>query len=367
MGSFDANSFQPLALSYLGGADENWLTGLAIDRSGSPLVVGFADHRIVGREPFPRTEFATAPLTRFRTGAVMTISRMSPDLDRLIDSTWLAGSGMAMARAVGLDGTDRVIVTGSTSSPDFPGTRDWTTDCGPRGNEELGVGLRLSRSLSHVEGVALFGEVLAPSLIDFDTRAVCLFNSGSFSFRRGIATGLLVTLIGGPFSELDTLDVRGVQAPILYRSESQVNFVLPREAGTGSNLALALSGKIVRRMDISGTKPTWMYNLLEIGPSAGFQISSINARRPDGTLNERANRFLPGEEIRAYATAIDLNLPLKLLVSYDRTEFGAFKASYVPGSFDSVVEFRFENRGAFGLIIVNGGVDSSSGFLWLDQ
>ena len=194
-----------------------------------------------------------------------------------------------------------------------------------------------------------------------------LFNSGSFSFRREIATGQLVTLIGKPFSESDTLDERGVQSLILYRSEPQINFVLPREAGMGSDLALVLSGKIVRRMDISGTKPTWMYNLLEIGPSAGFLISSINARRPDGTLNERANRFLPGEEIRAYATGIDLNLPLKLLVSNDRSEFGAFKASYVPGSFDSVVEFRFENRGAFGLIIVNGGVDSSSGFLWLDQ
>ena len=110
-----------------------------------------------------------------------------------------------------------------------------------------------------------------------------LFNSGSFSFRREIATGQLVTLIGKPFSESDTLDERGVQSPILYRSEPQINFVLPREAGTGSDLALVLSGKIVRRMDISGTKPTWMYNLLEIGPSAGFLISSINARRPDGT------------------------------------------------------------------------------------
>ena len=367
VGSFDANSFEQLALSYLGGADENWLTGLAIDRSGNPLVVGRAEPRLFDREPFPRTETAAAPFPRTLRGEVMTISRMSPELDRLIDSTWLVGSLSARAVGVELDESDRVIVTGSTVSPDFPGTRDWTTVCGPLGTSRFGFGLRLDRSLSQVEGVVLLGEVLAPRLIDFGTRAICVLNSGSFSSSREIATGQLVTLIGGPFRESDTLEVRGVQAPVLYRSESQINFVVPRGAGTGSDLALTLSGRIVRRMDISGTRPTWIYNLLEIAPSAGFLRSSINARRPDGTLNERANRFVPGEEIRAYATGIDLNQSLSLLDFNDRNEFGAVTASYVPGSFDSVVEFRFENRGVPALIIVNGRVESSAGSLWVVQ
>ena len=77
--------------------------------------------------------------------------------------------------------------------------------------------------------------------------------------------------------------------------------------------------------------------------------------------------FLQGEEVRAYATGIDLNRPLRLLADYTRREFSGFTASYVPGSFDSVEELRFENRGLTELTIVNGGVESSAGFILVGQ
>ena len=331
LGSFDANSFQPLALSYLGGADENWLTGLAIDRSGSPLVVGFADHRIVGREPFPRTEGAVVPLPRDRTGRVMTISRLSPNLEQLVDSTWLAGSDEGIALAVEVNEFGRVLVTGSTNSPNFPATRGTESVCGPRrppGNSAWwSVGARLSPSFSEVEQVVHFGETLVPGLVAFDTRAACVFNSGSFQMSREMATGQEATLVGGPFLDEDTLHLRGVEAKILYRSPTQINFVLPREAGTGENLALELSGRVVQRLDVKAARPTWIWNVREDGTLPNRGNFLINARRADGTLNADDNGFRPGEEVRAYATGIDLAQPLRLFNSFYDKEILEFTAS----------------------------------------
>ena len=151
--------------------DENFLTGLAIDRSGSPVLAGTAKRRELSEELYPRTEASVAPLSRGRVSSLMTLSRLSPDLDRLIDSTWLAGSDEARSVEVELDEMNRVIVTGSTNSPDFPATQGWTSVCGPRRSEEWSVGVRWSPSFSQVERVAHFGEVFAPGVIDFDTRA----------------------------------------------------------------------------------------------------------------------------------------------------------------------------------------------------
>ena len=304
----------------------------------------------------------------------MTITRLSPDLDQVIDSTWLAGSDEATPLSLAIDEPGRILIYGKTTSPNFPATTGWTRVCGPRGGLNTtfrGFGLRLSRSFDRVEGSTLFGDALAPELIEFDSRANCIFNGGSYNFSREVAAGQIVTMIGGPFREDDRLTLNGVGTPILYRSETQINFVIPREAGTGNDMALELNGQLARRLDIRAAKPVWIWNILDDGTLSYRGNFQINARRADGTLNSDANGFNREEEVLAYATGIDLGKPLQLFRSFYDKELPSFTASYVPGTFDSVVEFRFQTRELNGglnvLGIVNDGAYSGSnpGFIWV--
>ena len=302
VGRFNARTFELEALTYLGGADENFLNALAIDREGKPVVAGIARQRNADREPYPRTEAAVAPSARERTGQVMTITRLSPDLDQVIDSTWLAGSDEATALSLAIDEPGRILIYGRTTSPNFPATTGWTRVCGPRGGLNTtfrGFGLRLSRSFDRVEGSTLFGDALAPELIEFDSRANCIFNGGSYNFSREVAAGQIVTMIGGPFREDDRLTLNGVGTPILYRSETQINFVIPREAGAGNDMALELNGQLASRLDIRAAKPVWIWNILDDGTLSyrgNFQIHTglaalISKRRASWPLSSSAMSF----------------------------------------------------------------------------
>ena len=231
--------------------------------------------------------------------------------------------------------------------------------------------MRLSAAFDRVEGTTQYGEALAPELIDFDTRANCIFNGGSYGFSREVATGQIVTMIGGPFREEDQLTLNGVSAPVLYRSETQINFVIPRVAGTGNDLALELSGQLARRLDVREAKPAWIWNVLDDGTLSNRGNFQINARRADGSLNSDRNGIVPGEEVLAYATGIDLGKPLQLFRSFYDKQLANFQAEYVPGTFESVVQFRFRtadfNGGINVMGILNGGSYSGSnpGFIWL--
>ncbi len=371
---FHAGTFDLEALTYLGGADENYLYALALDRQGNVLVAGAARQRQVDREPYPRTSGAVSAASRPSTGLVMTVSRLSPDLDRILESTWLAGSDEASAQAVDTDESGRIIILGATTSPNFPATAGWTRVCGPRRVRSVNswsFGLRLSPAFDRVDGSTQFGDAVAPNRIDFETRANCVFNGGSYDFGRELASGQIVTMIGGPFFEEDTVTLNGVPAPVLYRDEHQINFVIPREAGTGNLLPLELSGRLARTFDVIPARPTWIWHIFEEGALRSRGNFQINARRADASLNSDDNGFSTDEEIRAYATGVDLGKPLQLFRSFYDREIPDFTASYVPGTFDSVVEFRFRNRGLNGgvnvLGIVNDGVYSGSnpGYIWV--
>lgn len=115
----------------------------------------------------------------------------------------------------------------------------------------------------------------------------------------------------------------------------------------------------------------WIWNILKDGTLSTRGNFQINARRADGTLNSDGNGFRPEEEVLAYATGVDLGKPLQLFRNFYDKEIPDFTANYVPGTFDSVVEFRFRNRDLNGgvnvLGIVNDGVYSGSnpGFIWV--
>ncbi len=362
------------ALSYLGGTAENSLTGLAFSRSGDVVAVGHTTRGGTLAEPYPVSGGALHPPLETVRRVRMTITRLSAHLNEILDSTWLTGSEQAFGSDVAIDDDDRVIVGGTSSSPDFPAVGAWNRVCGPGRGLNVpfwGVAVRLTPRLDRVENVVQTGTQTALPLLDLDTRATCLMNAASFELGREAAGGQIMTLIGGPFTDADTLTLAGVPAPILYRDENQINFVLPRTQESKPYAQLQLQEKTLRTLDLALTRPRWKLITGRDGQLGTRGASLIDSRRADGSQASDNNGFAFDEEIRAYATGIDLARPLRLFAEDPATEVTGFTAAYVPGTFEGVVEIRFRHRwrvgGAQLLFLENGPgqTDRNPGYIWL--
>jgi hypothetical protein len=128
---------------------------------------------------------------------------------------------------------------------------------------------------------------------------------------------------------------------------------------------------LARRLDVKPVKPVWIWNILDDGTLQNRGNFQINARRADDTLNSDANGYVADEDVFVYATGIDLAKTIQLFRNYYDKELPGVTARYVPGTFDSVVEFRFQshefNGGMNILGLVNDGIRSGSnpGFIWV--
>lgn len=331
---------------------------LALDSDGTVLVTGTAKLKIEGKEVYPRTP-GVVRSPEPTSGSVMTVSRLNPNLDRLIDSTWLRGSSTASGESISLDAQGRIVLLGKTTSADFHGA----IACGPeRGAraDPWNVALRLTPRLENIDRVLHLNELTKPQDLPFDSSVDCLYNAGDFSFERTFANGQAATLMGGPFRIDDEVRVGGILARELYRSEVQINFVVPGELGFRQDVDVTVGGVRARTITTRVTWPRWFWYYDEAGKLAYSGSSLINARRPDGSLATLENGFAPSEEVRAYATGIDLSQPLLLFADTFNRPHLILGASYVPGTFDSVVEIRFRNPGTTAMGLISGGVPSSS-------
>ncbi|MGA7766449.1 MAG: SBBP repeat-containing protein [Candidatus Sulfotelmatobacter sp.] len=104
--------------TYLGGRDKECATGIAVDRSG--------DAYIVGRTPspdFPVTPGSFSTKTSVNNNDwVGFVSRIGPDGDHLLYSSFIGGNFRSSANAVAVDSQGRAFVAGSTCSSAFPTT-----------------------------------------------------------------------------------------------------------------------------------------------------------------------------------------------------------------------------------------------------
>jgi hypothetical protein len=104
--------------TYLGGFDEEWVTGVTVDRAGTVTVCGLTSSTDFD---FPATIGAYEVV--YGGGAYDGfVTRLEADGSGLIFSTFLGGSGRDEAVALALDSGGGVYLAGSTDSPDFPTT-----------------------------------------------------------------------------------------------------------------------------------------------------------------------------------------------------------------------------------------------------
>ncbi|MCC6152958.1 MAG: PKD domain-containing protein [Candidatus Hydrogenedentes bacterium] len=97
-------------------SDVSWERNrVGVDAAGNYVITGYTYS-----SQFPVTEDA------YQTEKLGTydafVAKVSSDLDEIIWATYLGGSGLELGKAVAIDGSDAVYVTGATASPDFPTT-----------------------------------------------------------------------------------------------------------------------------------------------------------------------------------------------------------------------------------------------------
>lgn len=339
-----ASSLTLQALTYLGGELENRLTALAIDRQGFPLVAGATNERFGGAEnPYPRTPGTLEPPPT--QTVVATLSRLSPGLDTLVHSTWLAAGRMG-AFALAIDAENRILLGGSAAALNL---------CEPN---SLGGGflMRLSEAMETIERVAQIehlpagrialdpaGEpVFAEGKLPLESGVACLLNGASFSVTGTSAPGVLLSAYGGPFAEDTLVTLDGVAARVLSRSGSRIQFVTPRGLPPG-HADLQIGGRFVRRLEILPGQPVWKAAASPDNKVTGIGNYLIEARRSDGEWNSPERPLRPNEEVRAYATGLDLAQPLRLFIDYPKPTDLAFTAEYVPETAEGLVEIRFIN------------------------
>jgi hypothetical protein len=101
-----------LFATYLGGSGNDSAGSIALDSNGNVIVAGWTDSA-----NFPVNHAFQSTLLGIEDAF---LSKLDPNGSQLLYSTYLGGSGTDSARGVALDASDRVLVTGSTDSPNFP-------------------------------------------------------------------------------------------------------------------------------------------------------------------------------------------------------------------------------------------------------
>jgi len=120
---FDHDLMLLTAATFLGGDGGEEANAIVIDASGDVLVAGNTRSDDFPTTPgaFNETYNGTVPGTGpYPNGGDIFVSRLDADLATLVASTFLGGSHRDYCRAVALDASGNVCLSGFTSSTDFP-------------------------------------------------------------------------------------------------------------------------------------------------------------------------------------------------------------------------------------------------------
>jgi hypothetical protein len=115
---FSSDGSKLLESTYLGGDDDDFASGVALDTLGNIYVSGSTNST-----NFPVTQGAYQ--TTHSAGANQPdvfVAKLTPDMKTLTYSTFIGGTGFDLGLAVKVDSTGAAYVTGSTGSADFPTT-----------------------------------------------------------------------------------------------------------------------------------------------------------------------------------------------------------------------------------------------------
>ncbi|MEM1171776.1 MAG: SBBP repeat-containing protein [Cyanobacteria bacterium P01_H01_bin.35] len=113
--------------TYLGGQDNDFSSGIAVDNNGNAYITGdtgatlrFPIQPIVGVGDFPTTENALQNTLISEFNRDTFVSKISTDGNQLIYSTLLGGNDTEISQDITVDNNGNAYITGETRSFDFP-------------------------------------------------------------------------------------------------------------------------------------------------------------------------------------------------------------------------------------------------------
>ncbi len=299
--------------TYLGGGSNDQGRGIAVDSAGSAYVTGET-----GSSEFP-TANAAQPLFGGFSDAFVT--KLSPEGNRLVYSTFLGGRTSDGGFGIGVDSKGNAFVTGSAQSEDFPVANAIQAEFGGRFRDAFVARLNASGSL------VLYGTYLGGPADD-EGRAIVVDRSGDvYVAGRTLSTnfpttpGALQTTYGGGnvfvgdafVAKLTTDTVVTLSAasfsPRALAAESIASafgegLAVRTEAATTTPLPTVLAGTSVRVTDSAGVtrlaplffvSPGQINYLIPAGTATGLATVNVTVeQRVVATGTVRIERVAPG-------------------------------------------------------------------------
>lgn len=338
-------------LTYLDASDncsfaEDALLSIAVDAAGNAYLAGETND-----PSFPVTSGTVQPQfggagTFGGTNGDAFIAKMKPDGSGLAWSTFLGGSDADSAHAIALDSSGNVWVTGTTASSHFPNADGWSSGTEflaglnppassliysaryPKGSVAQGVAVDPD-GLVHVAGVGGVSATISPTgppaprifgVINTAGDSVAPIHASYRPPLAGIiAPGELITIYGphiGPPASVQgrfdgagflpttlgsiTLSIGGVEAPLLYVSDSQVDAVVPMGTPTGPTSIQITSA--------TAHTPDFPTIAVEAAPMIFLNPDgSAAALNQDGTVNSLTNRAAGGSILTIWVSGTGID------------------------------------------------------------
>jgi len=245
-------------VTYIGspGSDEGF--GLAVDAAGNAYVTGDTDS-----DRYPITNDATQIRRNGNREALL--SKLNPQGNALIFSTYLGGTQNDIGYGVAVDPSGNAYVTGITSSTDFPVTQGaFQTQSGGNGNSDAFfvkyqfatvTGPPVLNTGGVVNGASFAAGPVAPGSV------ISIFGSNLIASAAGAANVPLPTNLGGV-----SAIINGSPAPIFYVGPNQINAQVPYSVGPGT-ATLQVNAP-------NGTTSTVQFQVAQAAP----YINALNGR-----------------------------------------------------------------------------------------
>jgi uncharacterized protein (TIGR03437 family) len=349
------------------GAAANTVYAIAADAAGNAYLTGQTF------DPnFPATPGSYQPVAQSPNGINGFIAKLNPTGSAMVWATYFGEEVQQLSFPIALDAAGDVWITGTTAFPTFPNANGWTT--GPEFLAELNAaGTKLTYSalyptgtiaqsvavdpsgVVHTAGLAGFVSAIGPNnpptVKIFALQNAALAQAVTARVSPGEVIAIYGTGIGpaaGPVSATPAkgfypttlggvqVSVNGVNIPLLYVSQSQINAVLPM--GLSINAAATL--RVTNGAVVSPDYPAWI-----VASSAEAFTPVFNQ---DGTLNSQSNPAQGGSIIKFYGTGWQSNFaPLadgQVATAMQDTCLGACTASasfgsFEPGGFGGGIQF----------------------------
>jgi uncharacterized protein (TIGR03437 family) len=233
-------------LTYLGGAENDAGTAIAIDSQGNAYVAGFTDSTnfpTAGR-PFQSADAGAGGNYVYLMFGDAFLAEVSPGGTKLLYSSYLGGSLDDLALGLALDGKGNVYLAGSTVSRNLATTANAV--------QSTFQGTQYMRP-SFLMGDAFYAVV---SGFPSPPLTASVLNGASFS-NQPVAPGSLITIFGNfpgtttasassiplPGSLGGTsVTINGIPAPLNFVDATQINTQVPWDTASGPATAVVTSG-----------------------------------------------------------------------------------------------------------------------------